>query len=56
MLGFSFWQIYRKPACVASGATAPIPTGVRIARIFTWIAATLWFAATAYAIYGLLNE
>ena len=56
MLAFSFRQSYRRTACEPDGAVAPIPRGVRIARVITWIAAIAWVASAAYAVYGLLNE
>ncbi|HEY2473845.1 MAG TPA: mercuric transporter MerT family protein [Candidatus Cybelea sp.] len=55
MLGFSFLQTYRRPAC-ATGGSASVSIGVRIARVVTWAAAALWLASTAYSIYGLVNE
>jgi hypothetical protein len=55
MLGFSFWSSYRRPACVESVAP-PISRAVRVVRVVTWLAATLWLASAAYSIYGFLNE
>ncbi len=48
MLGFSFWQLYRRRECAT--------TGLRVARVIVWIAAVGWVASTAYAIYGLIME
>jgi hypothetical protein len=56
MLGFSFWQTYRRSACAVEGAATPVPFGLRLARYITWAAALLWLASAAYAIYGFLNE
>ena len=51
MLGFSFFQLYRRQAMCA-----PAPIGVRIARVVTWLASVLWLLSTAYSIYGFLHE
>lgn len=48
MLGFSFWQLYRRRICAT--------TGLRVARVIVWLAAAGWLASTAYAIYGLITE
>ena len=56
MLGFSFWQIYRRPSCAADGTPLPVSFGARIARIVVWMAAVLWLVSTAYAVFGLLHE
>ncbi len=55
MLGFSFWSSYRRPAC-ANGIAPPISRAVHVARVLTWLAATLWLVSTAYSVYGFLNE
>ncbi len=56
MLGFSFWQTHRRPACAVEGSTIAVPFGLRLARFITWSAALLWLASAIYSIYGLLNE
>ena len=56
MLGFSFWQTYRRLGCNAEGSVTPISVGVRIARIVTLIAAVLWLTSAAYSLYGLFHE
>ncbi|MFZ0031262.1 MAG: hypothetical protein WAK84_05265 [Candidatus Cybelea sp.] len=55
MLGFSFWSSYRRPPCAESIAL-PISRAVHVARVVTWLAATLWIISAAYSIYGFLNE
>jgi hypothetical protein len=55
MLGFSFWRTHQRPAC-ANGIAPPISHAVHIARVITWLAATLWLISAAYSIYGFLNE
>jgi hypothetical protein len=55
MLSFSFWSSYRQPAC-ANGVTPSISRAVRLVRVVTWLAATLWLVSAAYSIYGFLNE
>jgi mercuric ion transport protein len=56
MLGFSFWQTYRRPACAVEGSAITPPFGLRVARFITWAAALLWLASAIYALYGFLNE
>jgi hypothetical protein len=56
MLGFSFWQNYRKRACAADGSSLPAPLGARTARVVTWVAAVFWLASAAYSLYGFINE
>ena len=56
MLTFSFRQTYHQQPCTVDGTPAPKPVSLRVARAVTWIAAALWVLATAYAVYGLLNE
>jgi hypothetical protein len=56
MLGFSFWQTHRRPACAVEGSAIAFPFGLRVARFITWAAALLWFASAIYALYGFLNE
>jgi hypothetical protein len=56
MLGFSFWQTHRRPACEVEGSAITLPFGLRVARIITWAAALLWLASALYALYGFLNE
>ena len=56
MLGFSFWQTHRRPACVAEGRAITLPFSFRVARFITWAAALLWLASAIYALYGFLNE
>lgn len=55
VLGFSFWLSYHRPAC-ADGIAPPISRAVHVARVVTWLAATLWVASAAYSVYGFLNE
>jgi hypothetical protein len=55
MLGFSFWSSYRRPPC-ANGIAPPISRAVHVARVVTWLAATLWLVSAAYSVYGFLNE
>jgi hypothetical protein len=56
LLAFSFRQTHRKLSCTSGEAAMPIPPGVRIARVITWLAIVLWLASAAYALYGVLNE
>jgi hypothetical protein len=56
MLGFSFWQTYRRSACAVEGTATPVAFGLRLARFITWAATVLWLASAIYAIYGFFNE
>jgi hypothetical protein len=56
MLGFSFWQTYRRSACTIDGSATAVPFGLRLARFVTWVAALLWLASATYAVYGFLHE
>jgi hypothetical protein len=56
MLGFSFWQTHRRSACVVEGSVTAVPSGLRLARFFTWAAALVWLASAIYSIDGFLNE
>jgi hypothetical protein len=49
MLGFSFWSTSRRQAC-ADGIALPISRAVHVARVVTWLAATLWIISAAYSI------
>jgi len=56
MLIYSFWQGYRRRACRADGSAIPVPIGVSIARVVTWMAAVLWLVSATYSLFGFLNE
>ncbi len=56
LLGFSFWQVYRRRAICVQGGAPAIPTSLRIARIVTWVATGLWLLSVLYALYGVTHE
>jgi hypothetical protein len=56
MLGVSFWQTHRRPACAVEGSAITLPFGLCVARFITLTAALLWLASAIYALYGFLNE
>jgi hypothetical protein len=55
LLGFSYWQVYRRRASCDGSATS-IPASLRIARIVTWAATGLWLLSLLYALYGVTHE
>lgn len=56
LLVFSFRQTYRKQPCADGLVRASLSRGLHVARAIVWLAAALWLAASAYAIYGFINE
>lgn len=56
MLALSFRQSYRRQACTLASTPSRPPTGIRVARAVSWIAALLWLASAAYAVYGFVRE
>lgn len=56
LLGFSFWQVYRRRAICAQSGASSIPASLRIARIVTWVSTGLWLISLLYALYGVTHE